>query len=109
LPFVAAAPGADCAGAACTRIMGLSGCAGGLGVSAALLESDAGSDGVSSAAAPAPATPAATTPAFDGDDAGAAPAGAAGGGATVCACPLGLVMVTTFVVLLTTTVLWMLL
>jgi hypothetical protein len=95
--------------------MGLSGCGGGLGVNAALLARDDGSDGVSSAAAPAPATPAATTPAFDGDDAGAGPpgagvaAGAASGGATVCACPLGLVMVTTFVVLLTTMVLWMLL
>ena len=84
-----------------------------MGVSAALLARDDGSDGVSSAAAPAPATPAATTPpAFDGDDAGAGPppcAGATDAGVTVCACPLGLVMVTTFVVLLTTTVLWMLL
>jgi hypothetical protein len=102
--------GADCAGA-CTRIIGLSGCGGGLGVSAALLARDDGNDGVSSAAAPAPATPAATTPAFDGDVAVAGPPGAgvaaagAVGGATVRACPLGLVMVTTFVVLLTTTVL----
>ena len=52
---------------------GLSGAAGGLGVTAAFVATEGGSEGANSAAAPAPATPAAITPPTPGDFAGAGP------------------------------------
>jgi hypothetical protein len=97
---------------------GLAGGAGrGLGVTAALVATEGGRVGARTAAAPA--APIAATPAFgvDGDALGGGRPGADGAGCgaaatagvTVWAWPCGLVMVTRFVVLLTTTVLWMLL
>ena len=89
------------------------GAGGGLGVIAAFCDSDFGSEGAIAATA---ATPAAVIPGLGGAvgelGAGAPPprgAVAATAGLTVCECPRGLVMVTVFVVLLMTTVLWMLL
>jgi hypothetical protein len=75
---------------------------------------DGGRAGASKAAAPTPTIPAPTIPALEGDACEAAAgcvweAGAWGEGEKVWLCPLGLVMTTVLVVLLTTTVLWMLL
>jgi hypothetical protein len=88
----------------------------GFGVVDAFCASDFGSVGASAAAAPAAAMPAAAMPVRDGDVGG--PVGAvappfagatAAAGVTVRDCPCGFVIVTMRVVLLITTVLWMLL
>ena len=82
-----------------------------MGASAALVATEGGSEGAKSAAAPAPATPAAIMPPARDDGAGGGPASWDGviaeGGAMVCACPFWSVIVTTLVVLLITTELWM--